>query len=184
MATPNPPPNPPPLQRLPSPSRGLSALVHFAGLSSFAASFKYLVDFPNLINDSYGWHLQYLTIVGLALAALTFLCGSVADITGSRRVFGAKNALSLCSAPLEVLISLLYWGLRVIDRKLVLPDWVELDPWADVGFHAVPSVLLVVDLLFLSPPWTITVVPAMGISAVLAGGYWVWVEQCYRHNGW
>lgn len=53
-----------------------------------------------------------------------------------------------------------------------------------MGFHAVPSVLLVVDLLFLSPPWTITVVPAMGISAVLAGGYWVWVEQCYRHNGW
>ena len=87
-----------------------------------------------------------------------------------------------------------------------MPDWVELDPWAgklvllgggryeslrgqltnavDVGFHAVPSVLLVIDLLFLSPPWTITVLPAMGLSAVLAFGYWIWVEHCFRHNGW
>lgn len=53
-----------------------------------------------------------------------------------------------------------------------------------MGFHAVPSILLVVDLLFLSPPWTITVVPAMGISSVLAFGYWFWVELCYSHNGW
>lgn len=56
-----------------------------------------------------------------------------------------KNLLSVCSAPLEVLISVLYWGLRVvsgaenrfplidrsdrvcpsvqIDERLVLPDW-------------------------------------------------------------
>ena len=58
------------------------------------------------------------------------------------------------------------------------------DGTVDVGFHAVPSILLVVDLLFLSPPWTITVLPAMGISTALAFGYWVWVEQCFRHNGW
>lgn len=60
----------------------------------------------------------------------------------------------------------------------------QLTAIVDVGFHAVPSILLVVDLLFLSPPWTITVVPAMGISSVLAFGYWFWVELCYRHNGW
>lgn len=53
-----------------------------------------------------------------------------------------------------------------------------------MSLHAVPAVLLVVDLLFLSPPWTIGVLPALGISSVLAGGYWVWVEECYRHNGW
>lgn len=47
-----------------------------------------------------------------------------------------------------------------------------------------PAVLLTLDLLFLSPPWTIHALPAMGISSVLAFGYWAWVEECYRHNGW
>jgi len=54
-------------------------------------------------NDSYGWHFQYLTIIGLALAMLTFVFGSLADITASRRLFVVKNALSVYSAPLEIL---------------------------------------------------------------------------------
>ena len=65
-------------------------------------------------NEAYGWHFQYLTIIGLALATVTFAVGLLADLTLSRRIFLAKNALSFCSAPLEVLIALLYWGLRVV----------------------------------------------------------------------
>ncbi|KAI9832422.1 MAG: hypothetical protein M1819_004411 [Sarea resinae] len=114
-----------PLQRLESPSRSASALLHLAGLASFAASFKYLVDFPSPVNDSYGWHLQYLTIIGLSLSTLTFAFGLLADVTLSPRLFLVKNALSVTSAPLEVLITLLYWGIRSIDKKLVMPDWVR-----------------------------------------------------------
>lgn len=44
--------------------------------------------------------------------------------------------------------------------------------------------MLSIDLLFLSPPWTITALPAMGVSSILAFSYWFWVEQCYKHNGW
>ncbi len=54
----------------------------------------------------------------------------------------------------------------------------------DVGFHAMPAMMLCIDLLFLSPPWTITALPAMGVSSILAFSYWFWVEQCYKHNGW
>jgi len=172
------------LQRLNSPSRGTSALVHSLGLVSFTLSFKYLVDFPNPVNASYGWHLQYLTIIGLSLATVTFLVALLADITLSPRLFLAKNGLSVASAPLEVLISILYWGIRSIDRKLVMPDWVRLDPRADIGFHAMPAIMLVLDLLFLSPPWTITALPSIGVSGMLAFAYWFWIEQCYQHNGW
>jgi hypothetical protein len=45
---------------------------------------------------------------------LTFVCGWLADITLSRRLFLVKNALTVCIAPLEVLISLLYWGIRAV----------------------------------------------------------------------
>ncbi|KXL44785.1 hypothetical protein M433DRAFT_8894 [Acidomyces richmondensis BFW] len=172
-----------PLQRWPSPSRGASALLHSLGLCSFAFSFGYLVWNPNPINDSYGWHLQYLTIIGLSLSAATFAVGLLADVTLSGRLFAVKNTLSVASAPMECLISLLYWGLRMIDPKLVLPDWAPpLGLAADLSFHAVPSLTLVADLLLFSPPYTIALPPALGLSGCIAFGYWVWIERCYRFN--
>ncbi|RDL40027.1 uncharacterized protein BP5553_00006 [Venustampulla echinocandica] len=172
-----------PLQRLPSPSRSTSALVHIAGIISFTLSFKYMIDNPTKMNDSYGWHMQYLTIIGLAIAYATFICAFLADITLSPKLFLIKNVLSLCSAPLAVLISLLYGVICAIDKELVVPPEIDLAPIADIGFHAMPAILLVIDLLFLSPPWTIAVLPAIGLSSVLAVSYWAWVEQCYKYNG-
>ncbi|KAF2767473.1 hypothetical protein EJ03DRAFT_390458 [Teratosphaeria nubilosa] len=172
-----------PLQRLQSPSRGASALLHFLGLASFAFSFAYLVHHPNPINESYGWHLQYLTIIGLSLAALTFAVGLLADLTLSRRLFALKNTLSVASAPMECLISLLYWGLRVIDPNLVLPDWAPpIGILPDLSFHAVPAISLATDLLFFSPPYTIAFLPALGLSGIIAFGYWLWIERCYQAN--
>jgi hypothetical protein len=115
---------------------------------------------------------------------LTFVFGFLADLTLSRRLFLAKNALSFCSAPLEILISVLYWGLRSIKKELVMPEWVQLDPRADIGFHAMPAIMLAIDLLFFSPPWTFGTVPAVAVSSVLAFAYWFWIETCYSYNGW
>lgn len=65
-------------------------------------------------SDAYGWHFQFLTIIGLSLATVTFAAALLADLTLSRRLFLFKNLLSVCSAPLEVLISILYWGLKFV----------------------------------------------------------------------
>lgn len=105
-------------------------------------------------------------------------------MTLSPSLFFIKNGLALCTAPLEVLISILYWGICAIDRKLVVPPEIDLSKWADIGFHLVPAVVLSVDLLLFSPPWTIHVIPAMGLSSLIAFAYWGWVEHCYSHNGW
>ena len=153
------------------------------GLSSFVYSYKWLHDNPTPINDSYGWHFQYLTIIGLTLATLTFSAGIISDFSSSTRLFRIKNYLSMCTTPLEVLISVLYWTLRTYDKNLVIPEWAQLPLPADVSFHAVPSIVLTLDLLLLSPPWTISAPQAMGLSTVLAFSYWFWVEECHRHNG-
>jgi hypothetical protein len=58
------------------------------------------------------------------------------------------------------------------------------DDMIDLNFHAVPSIVMMVDLLFLSPPWTITVLPALALSSAIAFGYWFWIEKCYLNNGW
>lgn len=55
---------------------------------------------------------------------------------------------------------------------------------ADLGFHAVPAIVLILDLLFLSPPWTFTALPAIGVSSTITIGYYVWVEFCFSRNGW
>jgi hypothetical protein len=39
-----------------------------------------------------------------------------------------------------------------------------------------------IDVLFFSPPWTISALPAIGISSTIAISYWFWVEECYRNN--
>ncbi|KAF7719070.1 Integral membrane protein [Penicillium ucsense] len=139
---------------------------------------------PNRANEAYGWHFQYLTVIGLTLSTVTFLVALLADLTLSRRLFLIKNLLSICSAPMEVLISVLYWGLRLIDERLVVPDWATIPLHADLGFHAVPSIVMLLDLLFFSPPWTISALPSLGLSSAIAFGYWVWIERCFLYNGW
>lgn len=159
-------------------------LIHIAGLASFSASFKWLSQWANPIAESYGGHFQFLTNIGLILATLTFAAGLASDLTLSNQLFGIKNALSVCAAPLEVLVSMLYWGIRSIDKSLIIPPDFEL-PWMpDVGFHLMPAIMLSLDLILLSPPWTVTAYAAMAISMTMAFLYWGWVEFCFSKNGW
>jgi hypothetical protein len=57
-----------------------------------------------------------------------------------------------------------------------------MDFHADLSFHAVPAISLVIDLLLFSPPYTIAFLPALTLSGVIAFGYWFWIEQCYHYN--
>ncbi|KAL1635711.1 hypothetical protein SLS58_010149 [Diplodia intermedia] len=140
---------------------------------------------PNPINESWGWHLQFLTCCGLSLAFLTYIFALLADLTLSRALFRAKNLLALTSAPLECCISVLYWVIKAIDPRLLMhPDLPALDLLPDISFHLAPAVLLALDLLFFSPPWTLTATPAIAVSSLVAVGYWFWVEACFAHNGY
>ncbi|KAF4309625.1 hypothetical protein GTA08_BOTSDO03013 [Botryosphaeria dothidea] len=173
-----------PLQRLDSPSRGASALLHFLGSCSFTYSFYYLIYFPNSINEAWGWHLQFLTCCGLVVAALTYYTALLSDLLLSPALYRLKNVLALTSAPLECCISILYWTIKAIDPKLLQhPDLPDLELLPDLSFHLNPAVLLALDLLFFSPPWTLTPLPALGVSGAIAVGYWFWVEACFAHNG-
>lgn len=172
------------LQRLQSPSRTASLLLHVTGIVSFIASFNFLNGLTHDISMGFGGNYQHLTNIGLILSFVTFVIGLLADITLSPSLFAAKNALSTTAAPLEVLISILYWGIRSIDKRLLIPEGFELHWLPDVGFHLVPAVVLSLDLILFSPPWTIRAYSAMAISMIFAFLYWGWVELCFSRNGW
>lgn len=136
------------------------------------------------MSEAYGGQFQFLTIIGLAASLLTFSIGLLADLSGSSRLFAIKNRLSVGSAPLEVLVSILYWSLTAIDKALVVPPDMELPFLPDFGFHAMPAIMMTLDLLLLSPPWTIRGYSAMVLSMITAFLYWGWVEYCFSKNGW
>jgi len=157
-------------------------LVHLAGLISFFNSFDFLLKNPNEISKGYGWHFQFLTIIALSLATITFIAGFLADIFLWQNAFIVKNWLAVGSAPLEVLISILYWGISAIDKDLVVTPDMQLDPFVDMGFHLFPALLLLIDVLLLSPPWAFTFLPAVLIPSAIAAGYWAWLEHCFSVN--
>ena len=99
-------------------------------------------------------------------------------------LFKAKNAISVVATPLEVVISVLYWGLMLINPELLMPPEFRLALPVDIGFHLAPAVFLTLDLVLFSPPWTIPAYGAMTLSTFIAFGYWYWVEFCFKKNGW
>ncbi|ROT36845.1 hypothetical protein SODALDRAFT_298481 [Sodiomyces alkalinus F11] len=173
-----------PLQRLAAPSRTFSLALHTAGLASFLMSFRFLNELLHPIAHGFGGNYQHLTNIGLALSFATFVAAVLADLTLSPALFRLKNVLSVTSAPLEVLITLLYWGIRAVDKKLLFPPDFELALVPDLSFHLAPAVALTLDLLLLSPPYTVPAYGAMAISMTIAFLYWGWVEFCFSYNGW
>ncbi|KAF3912065.1 hypothetical protein ABW21_db0202360 [Orbilia brochopaga] len=123
-------------------------------------------------------------IIGLSLASITFVLGLLSDVLLSPKLFAWKNLFSVCGAPMEVLIAILYWGISSIDRTLVVPPEIHIDAVTDVAFHLAPPVLMFLDLMLLSPPWTIKALPAFALSGSIAVGYWAWVNYCYSYNGY
>lgn len=163
-----------------------------------------LVDIPTdgLQNSSYGWHLQFLTIIGISISTVCFAFGLLADITSSTSTsptsptsssipssrtfsdhfFAIKNYTSIVAAPIEIVISILYWGLRLIDTGLVIPPDLPLPPLgADLCFHLVPAVVLTADAILLSPPWPSSPMNpqapllTLGVSTGIAFAYWWWI---------
>ncbi|OAQ98890.1 hypothetical protein LLEC1_00768 [Akanthomyces lecanii] len=161
------------LQRAESPAPGFSLLFHLVGLASFASSYKFLLEWKTPVSESYGWHLQFLTIIALTLSFLTFAIAAAAD-----------NSLSLVATPLNVVVTTLYFGISAIDPELVVPPEFRIPLAVDLGFHFAPGLLLVFDYLVLSPPWTVGAPLVMGLSTSIAFGYWYWIELCYSKNGW
>lgn len=166
------------------PSRFPAALFHAFGVASFIYSFYLLTTWKTIFTDAFGWYFQLLTVVGLATSLLVFTFGVLADLTLSNVFFDAKNTMSILVTPLEVVISVLYWSIRVYDSSLLRPGALDIDPLLDIGFHLAPAVLLSLDFIILSPAWKITARGMMPLSVALALVYWCWIELCFQRNGW
>lgn len=133
------------LQRLASSPRSISATIHVAALLSFAASFSWLPNITKPLHNGFGGSDQFLTIIALTISTTTFAVGFLAGVSLSKQLQALKNILSVCTTPQEVLASILYWGLRPLDKRFVVPPGHELPFIPDLGFHAMPAAMLTLD---------------------------------------
>ncbi|KAF4444157.1 hypothetical protein F53441_11215 [Fusarium austroafricanum] len=164
-------------------TRPSSVAFHALGTLSFTYSFYLLTTWESNYSDSFGWYFQLLTVIGLTLSLVTFSLGLIADLSLKDTFSNAKDNVSIVATPLEVLIAVLYWSIKFHDPSLLMPADMEINPWVDLGYHLVPAVLLVPDMLLLSPRATISTRSMMWLSTVLAVAYWCWIELCYFQNG-
>ncbi|KAK8103259.1 FAR-17a/AIG1-like protein [Apiospora sp. TS-2023a] len=174
-----------------TPSRGLSMLLHAAGLASFAATFIWLPHTTNPLHRGVGGPFQFLTVIALSLSTVVFALGLVADMTQSSRLAYIKTTLSVRSAtPLALLVAMLYWSNRAAAAGMLIPRGHEVPFVPDLGLHVIPVVALTTDLL-----WPRSTAAAFAMAAVrgrdaLAHGvvlmfaYWAWLEYCFSYNGW
>lgn len=85
---------------------------------------------------------------------------------------------------MEVVVSILYWSIHMIDPELLFPAEFQLPLLIDMGYHLAPAIFLTTDLVLFSPPWTIPAYAVMMLSMGLAFAYWYWIELCFSVNGW
>ncbi|KAL6827189.1 FAR-17a/AIG1-like protein [Trichoderma sp. SZMC 28015] len=173
-----------PLQRFSSPSRRLSLLFHLLGTADFAYCFYCLTRWKYPRTNGFGWHFQYITNIGLGLSTISFALGALADITSSSAIFKIKNALSVLGAPLEVTVTILYWGIVAMGRNLIVQAGFKLPLLLNLGFHLAPAIFQSLDYILFSPPWTVSTTGLAALSAAFAYGYRCWVEYCHSRNGW
>uniref|UniRef100_A0A060TGS5 ARAD1D33066p n=1 Tax=Blastobotrys adeninivorans TaxID=409370 RepID=A0A060TGS5_BLAAD len=141
-------------------------------------------DFVTPISQSYGSHFQFVTILGLTFTGIAQLFGLFGVLSGIRSFRNIKAYMDLIAAPLEVLISVGYWGIVAYDRKLLMdPEIAPIPPLMfDIFLHALPAVSEIIDVLVFAPRWTKSY-EVLPLFFAVAGGYWSWVHLTFEKNG-
>ncbi|KAK9898777.1 hypothetical protein P389DRAFT_193797 [Cystobasidium minutum MCA 4210] len=171
-----------------TPSTVISLVFHASSLVALIAAFNSLKTpspIANFIQNQYGTWYQFLTVLGLCCAMGSMAVATLKDLLPQVKAFDVvKNSLGIVSVPLEGLISVLYWGLRAYDPKLLVPPdpRYQIPLVMDLSLHALPALLLWIDFLFLSPPFSAASSPIL-LSSLLTTGYACWMEHCARING-
>ncbi|MDI1493265.1 MAG: hypothetical protein OHK93_005053 [Ramalina farinacea] len=178
----------------------MSLIFHAGALAQHIYALNALlhwpVPFPEPVPTS--WHFNYLTTLALSLSIISFSLACLTHlftyITKPRipsspllnLLCKIHETISPVAAAGEILITILYFGLKVISNDLVIPDWVKLPLTLDLNLHLVPTILRLVDALLFSPPrqWqAVSVQRAAGVSLSAAVAYWVVCERSKATSG-
>lgn len=146
----------------------------------------YVRDRSSIIATSYGGHLQFLTILSLALSLLHQLLAVFSQLTRLRSLNALQSWVLMVTAPLEVVVAILYWPLKLYNNDLVKDPrfGLKIDPQLDRKCHLYPAILeLLSATVFAQRKWRSGLVAPLALFIAIAGAYWSWAEHANSING-
>ncbi|KAJ2962208.1 hypothetical protein NQZ79_g2608 [Umbelopsis isabellina] len=179
--------------------------LHLLGCASNLWGLSKVEAVPNPYADGFGGHYQYLTILGLTVATVSFSLCLIRDfvpgfLNRTHTVVGSiavpvsgkvpnrdrsENPLYTnlpCSIQLEGLISVLYWGMTLVDPHLLVPKDVPPIPMLiDFSLHLFPAIFLWIDFLLFNVEFERSKSHVVNIY-LFAIAYYVWTWYCFSKN--
>ncbi len=155
-------------------------LLHFLFFGLVVLAFSWQSAFPL---DSFGWYMQFVTMDTLLLQAVYYILAMGVDLyPNNRRLRRVCDALfSLCAAA-SLTVAVAFWLLYSKNPQLIIPRGLEMPLELLILEHAVPAVLLLLDLTF-APHGRNPLLSDM--LSVMAYGitYAAWSYLCFTKNG-
>lgn len=163
-----------------------NSAVHVMAIVTYVSALNAIFTGPEtVVSKSYGSHFQFLTILGVFISLGANAAGLVYRLTGSVIFKLLRDTLNVVSAPLEMLIAILYWTIKSIDPNLMMDPELQgiLPDWIDRSIHVYPVIFQTIDVVVFTPPWKLGNFSALIIYGVIASIYWGWIQITYLHNG-
>lgn len=157
-----------------------SGLVNAVALGFGSYGFYYTITYielPPYLQTAGRW--QFLTNLSLVISLVVFALGTVAHATRSNQLFTIKNALHPIALVLELVVTLVYWPLRLVFIHLLVSDPSRkfIPMFVDVCLHLVPGVALVTDFFCFMPRLTVNNRDSFGVCMLLTFMYWAWLKR-------
>lgn len=151
------------------------ASLFLASAASAFADLDRLVLPPPLAQAG---HFQFLTNIALAITTTYFSFSLLCHVYPCHPLLRGKTYLSALALSLNVVVSVVYWSLRLFVPQLIMADPTKdsIPLSLDLRLHLLPFLATAVDYFACMPRWDISYATAYAIFTAAASSYWFWLE--------
>lgn len=141
-------------------------------------------DLP--ITRSFGGIYMFLTNLGVCMSLIQQVLSLVADVTGLRLAAALSNVALLVSAPLELLITTIYWPIKFYNGALLMDPklGIKIAPWLDRQLHLYPAIYQTICAVsYPHRRWVYGNLSLLVLYSSFALGYFWWTSYLAEVNG-
>lgn len=168
--------------------RVLALILAAEAIRTYATALHFVFerDANSVVSSSFGGHLQFLTILSLVASLVRQLLSFLYLLTNLRTLNVIQSWLGLVTTPIEVVVTVLYWPLKIYKNNLVKDRrfGIKIDPELDRKCHLYPALYeFLSSTVFSTRRWVRGNLLPFLVFSTVAGGYWTWVEYTFTING-
>lgn len=146
----------------------------FLGTAHTAFKALHDIELPEFLATA--GHYQFLTNIALCLSTLYFTVNFLYHSLKLKNLYTIKNYLSATCLSLNIVVSLVYWSLKIFLPDLILAKGESIPLLLDLKIHLMPLLLTSIDYFFFMDRWNISYLTGYAIISACATLYWFWLE--------